>query len=693
MSGITTNKKYIRRRRGACDSCKQRKVRCDGENPCAACHRSSTSCRYQQPATRARLSVHASIDSEISQCRRPPSLLLNTTLSPTWDRNNDYSCFTPDDSCWSSVSWRGDVAQNIIFSPDIECFEGANIDTDCAWQSVWAYPGEEVKQPQVQQNFDFQSPLQETSGFGPFTPEESAEQHSSALLTPSPERSFQDQVIFPGDQAENFVSKFKSLFETASEIMFRRFTMMKAPTFSSKTLFSDSRFINLEKFGEPSVILGVLNDIEQQYFMLRKPPYTVTPSDISSHSLACFEEPLCISLFLDRAYLDWMAHQVLEKKSRIEYHVTLIYAALAIGCYIVRVEREGSVKQGFAEANALFEIAENYQKSNVPREVCKENFLATLVMLLFAQKCSREREISLLNTVSSIALGLELHNINMIQKLCDNEKSKSELQRAFWLYYSIEKPHSLRLGHYSMIDDDLLNHQPLREELKHEQTLPTSSIKCGVGIENGNVLLLQCRFAKICSLIITKLYAPYSLRKSPSELFNSIFQLGGMLKHWKDSLPLPTRPLDLTSASTFVPELCKASQGQLNLSYQYYEALWAIHGRWRLCNPLQMTDEDMGHMATSREICSNVARMVLNTCGEFRIANILSHWSISQLPLIASLIIFLDAVDLGISVPKENMLPYLSIAEGFYGRLSTLENSPYKIVLSMTRILRQILFR
>lgn len=284
MSGITTNKKYIRRRRGACDSCKQRKVRCDGENPCAACHRSSTTCRYQQPATRSRLSVHASIDSEISQCRRPPSLLLNTTLSPTWDRSNDYSCFTPDDSCWSSVSWRGDVAQNIIFSPDIECFEGANIDTDCAWQSVWAYPGEEVKQPPLQQNFDFQSPLQETSGFGPFTPEETVEHHSNALLTPSPERSFPDQVIFPSDQAENF-----------DHVQ----TLYNAPTFSSKTLFSDSRFIDLEKFGEPSVILGVLNDIEQQYFMLRKPPYTVTPSDIrydaqsKSYIDACFEEPLC----------------------------------------------------------------------------------------------------------------------------------------------------------------------------------------------------------------------------------------------------------------------------------------------------------------------------------------------------------------------------------------------------------------
>ncbi|RKF78995.1 Fumonisin cluster-specific transcription factor FUM21 [Golovinomyces cichoracearum] len=684
MSGTTTNKKYIRRRRGACDSCKQRKVRCDGENPCAACHRSSTTCRYQQPATRARLSVHASIDSEISQSRRPPSLLLNTTLSPTWDRSNDYSCFTPDDSCWSSVSWRGDVAQNIIFSPDIECFEGANIDTDCAWQSVWAYPGELAKQPQLQQNFGFQSPLQETSGFGPFTPEETADHHSSALLTPSPERSFQDHVIFPSDQSENF-DHVQTLYDV--------------PTFSSKTLFSDSRFINLEKFGEPSVILGVLNDIQQQYFMLRKPSYTVNPPDTrydaqsKTYIDACFEAPLCISLFLDRAYLDWMAHQVLEKKSRVEYHVTLIYAALAIGCYIVRVEREGSVKQGFAEASALFEIAENCQRSNVSREIRKENFLATLVMLLFAQKCSREREISLLNTVSSIAIGLELHNINMIQKLCDNEKSKSELQRAFWLYYSIEKPHSLRLGHYSMIDDDLLNHQPPREELKLEQDSTTSSGKCVMGIEDGNVLLLQCRFAKICSLIITKLYAPYSLRKSPSELFNSIFQLGGMLKHWKDSLPSSTRPLDLTSASTFVPELCKASQEQLNLSYQYYEALWAIHGRWRLCNPLQMTDEDMGHMATSREICSNVARMVLNTSGEFRIANLLSHWSISQLPLIASLIIFLDAVDLGMSLPKENLLPYLSIAEGFYGRLSTLENTPYKIVLSMNRILRQILFR
>lgn len=127
-------------------------------------------------------------------------------LSPTWDCNEDFSNYTPVDSGWPSVSWRGDFPQNIAFSPDIECFEGVNIDTDNAWQSIWTYPGEQVKQIQAQQNFGFQSPPLESTVFEAYTPDNLVDQQPSALLTPSPERSFQHHVAFPCDIPEKAVS-------------------------------------------------------------------------------------------------------------------------------------------------------------------------------------------------------------------------------------------------------------------------------------------------------------------------------------------------------------------------------------------------------------------------------------------------------------------------------------------------------
>lgn len=679
----TADKKYIRRRRGACDSCKQRKVRCDGENPCAACHRSSTTCRYQQPSTRPKHGVHHSIDTEIAQCRRPHSLLLNTAFSPTWERGTEFPYYATDDSQWSSAPWRGEFPHNLIFSPDIECFQGANIDSDYAWQSIWTYPSTE-DQVKAQQNVGFDSTLQTGLSYGGYMSADSGEQSSTALLTPSPERSFEDHAVFPSGQVEN-LDPYQTIYP--------------APSFSAKALFSDLRFTNLGKLGEHIDVSTLLDDVQRQHWMLNRPSLPIIPintrydTQTKCYLDACYNESFGLSIFIRREYLDWVAREVLVRKSEHETSVILLYSALAIGCYVVKVEQGGDIKQGLAEAYSLFRVAEERRSSMEVRNLSKETFLSTLVMTLFARKCNRELESELLSVTASVSNGLELHSIVLLSDLCNSEQEKLDLQRAYWLFYSIEKSHSLRLGKYSLIDDNFLDHQPPSHVMKTDLLSPNSSSEGLQNTDFDDLLLLQCQFAKICSLITTKLYSSHGLRKSPTELFNSMFQLGGMLKHWKDSIPISSRPLDLSSASTFVPELCRASQERIASSYQYYEALLAIHGRWRLCNPLRMTDEDMAHMSTSREICLNVARMVLHTSSEFRIATLLSDWSLTQIPICSLFIIFLETVDLETNGSKEDMLPYLSIAEGFYGRLSVLENEPYKSVLSLTRIIRQILNR
>lgn len=82
--------------------------------------------------------------------------------------------------------------------------------------------------------------------------------------------------------------------------------------------------------------------------------------------------------------------------------------------------------------------------------LCDSAFKLTFLQILFARKCGRDREISLLTTISSIAIGLKLCSLKSIEDLSDSEQSKLELQRAFWLYYAIEKPHALRIGQFSV---------------------------------------------------------------------------------------------------------------------------------------------------------------------------------------------------------------------------------------------------
>ncbi|CAD6503249.1 BgTH12-02916 [Blumeria graminis f. sp. triticale] len=124
------------------------------------------------------------------------------SMVPTWERGTEFPYYATDDSQWSSAPWRGEFPHNLIFSPDIECFQGANIDSDYAWQSIWTYPSTE-DQVKAQQNVGFDSTLQTGLSYGGYMSADSGEQSSTALLTPSPERSFEDHAVFPSGQVEN----------------------------------------------------------------------------------------------------------------------------------------------------------------------------------------------------------------------------------------------------------------------------------------------------------------------------------------------------------------------------------------------------------------------------------------------------------------------------------------------------------
>jgi len=244
-------------------------------------------------------------------------------------------------------------------------------------------------------------------------------------------------------------------------------------------------------------------------------------------------------------------------------------------------------------------------------------------------------------------MALVLTSISSIQELCRTEHEQIYLQRAFWLLYSIEKFYSLRLGRYSVrifpliipqdltsnvnvwkrIEDDSIDHQPPTQVPGRRNSSPFSQLWDVHEVELDR-LLLQCRFAKICHLITKQLYTPSGLQKSPSQLSCSISQLSALLKQWKDSIPSSHKPLDAGTSSNYPHALSSATQECLHLSYQYYEALLAIHGRWQLTDPFHLTAEDMKSFGQSRETCSSVARMALLMSSEIRLKELFSDWSV-----------------------------------------------------------------
>ncbi|KAK2028152.1 hypothetical protein LX32DRAFT_411522 [Colletotrichum zoysiae] len=122
----------ITRRRGACDTCRRRKVRCDGYNPCGSCKKVRLSCHYPTVRTTTPFSSSQSSSAAVNISQHPDStdpgcISLETltdfdehqsfgtwNLSP-WDMSSTYSSAGDHDmkpymeAKWPSFTdtWRG----------------------------------------------------------------------------------------------------------------------------------------------------------------------------------------------------------------------------------------------------------------------------------------------------------------------------------------------------------------------------------------------------------------------------------------------------------------------------------------------------------------------------------------------------------------------------------------------------------
>ncbi|KAJ7278228.1 hypothetical protein C8J57DRAFT_162451 [Mycena rebaudengoi] len=90
---------------GACITCRQRKRRCDGNYPCATCKKSSSACQYREKTTRQRKNGHIRNRSSDagSSSSRPASPLYSGTESGSRYLNTDRYCRSPS-ACSSSSS-------------------------------------------------------------------------------------------------------------------------------------------------------------------------------------------------------------------------------------------------------------------------------------------------------------------------------------------------------------------------------------------------------------------------------------------------------------------------------------------------------------------------------------------------------------------------------------------------------------
>jgi len=129
--------------------------------------------------------------------------------------------------------------------------------------------------------------------------------------------------------------------------------------------------------------------------------------------------------------------------------------------------------------------------------------------------------------------------------------------------------------------------------------------------------LVNYRYTRLCSNIVTVIYSKSALKMTPVETVTSISDLSKVLERWRLSIPVAYRPPDSNDLSP-VDKTSRESDIQLDLFFKYAEANFAIH-RWAMIQgtPSGPTDilETYLH---SWERCISLSKATIDLTHSFR---------------------------------------------------------------------------
>jgi len=169
-----------------------------------------------------------------------------------------------------------------------------------------------------------------------------------------------------------------------------------------------------------------------------------------------------------------------------------------------------------------------------------------------------------------------------------------------------------------MIDDDLIAYSSPPQR----RASSTTSFTEYTGWD-----LVHYRYARLCSVIVKKLYSQSSLKMSVMGVAASIARLSGMLEAWRLSIPAAYRPQFCSGSG--IPEKSKKAWDtciQNDILLKYAEAVFAIH-RWAIIVPeAKVGPELMNSYTSSKEQCVELAKGVLRMTHGLRVHRLEVDW-------------------------------------------------------------------
>ncbi|KAF2196663.1 hypothetical protein GQ43DRAFT_435816 [Delitschia confertaspora ATCC 74209] len=676
------NYKRITRRKGACGNCRARKVRCDGASTCGQCVKSHLHCTYTST-------------SSSHQNHRPRT-------SSSVSRNSGATPSTTQLGPLSGTSTPGlTYAGSCFDSPGLSALGGSRGNTLSTTQSPqqWLkgkedYFGTDWIDPEIldiavgslgsvgQQSvdFNFNNPDLPLPVDEPFQDEEGINaEFDIGLKTPVSLKAVEFGVDL--DWTRTWTEDMCKWHSQALELSKRLW--MKA-----RTMPKDSHDLDGDECLPPYAHQDTTQFIDGSF-----------PPCLSSHLTGRAYQIYCsYPNFVTRSYIDSLLVDMVISPNTVDRAACALFnAVLAIGCRVLAQKDcpydSGIQTNPLPQSSRYFARALRCRDALMNGQATMVKLQALVTMTLYMR---HSRNISLTRFLLSQA-------IHMVQEVTlsapttplvpSGHNHQTEIEGIFWLLYSIEKPFTLRTGGHTMIDDNMIAY-----------TAPTkrrASISSTLSDYTGWDLL-HYRYARLCSVIIKTLYTQSSKELTACSLIDIIARLNTMLESWRMSIPPGYRPeirIQSSTNSTNNSELGKQqiktprawdSCIQNDIFLKYAEAAFAIH-RWgvvieesRLGSDLSLKEkyEESGRM------CVEVAKGVLRMVGRLRVANDAGDvgWHHIALPALSTTVLSMT-----VSKPHSNStfpssfsspsatsyLPYLGMACGYFGRLSTTTSSPY----------------
>ncbi|KAF9737045.1 hypothetical protein PMIN01_04824 [Paraphaeosphaeria minitans] len=370
-----------------------------------------------------------------------------------------------------------------------------------------------------------------------------------------------------------------------------------------------------------------------------------------------FQEHYSYPIFVSRQLVVEVLMEAMRSATQTDPSaLILLNSVLAIGCReALRKHRMNSEKTSpvpHMRPLQYFQCAleRRAELSNGPPTVLKLQALVSMIVFVH-----RGHDAALTKSLLSLAISM-ISDLSLTTPTAGGitTVNPEEIERMFWLLYSIEKPHALRFGSHSVVDDDLLvYHAPS----KKRSGLFTQGVSDYSGWE-----IVKYRYARLCSVIVKTLYSHLSLRMTAAEVSAAIEKLTGMLESWRLSIPAAYRP----DRDRDGPE-CHEHAGDAiirsDISLKYAEVSLAIH-RWVLATS-DCPPELVKARISSKYQCAAIAKRVLGAAHSCR-TDSGSDWPVVMLPALSAVVLYIlmKRGDEG-----EDCLPYLGIASGFFGKL------------------------